>query len=277
MSHAELEELLGAYALDAVDRDEVLALEAHIPTCPKCSAELAAHREVAGLFAYSGQKAPDGLWDRITASMQETPPELRLDRIRPSMVTPEQFGASAADPLELDAARARRDRRRHDGRPRPWVMSIAAAAAIVVAVLGVEVAHLSNRVNNIGTHTKVVTASGPTMANVRHALAMPGSRKITLDALDGAKTTAHAVITASGVGYVYGEKLTPLSSDRTYQLWGKVGNVAVSYGLLGTNPGIVRFTAGAGVFALAVTDEAAGGVAVSHQNFTVVGRVSPPL
>jgi hypothetical protein len=246
--HAELESLLGAYALDAVDDDEAAALEAHIPTCPKCSAELASHRVVTGLFAYSGQEAPVGLWDRITAGIQENPPELRLDRIRQSTVRP---------------APSRRPARR-------WLMTAAAIAAVVIAALAVEVGHLSGR-------TTSNQSAGLSMAQVRKAVAEPGSRTVKLTGSAGSSQRLMAVITPQGTGYLFDEHLTPLASDRTYQLWGVVGNVAVSYGLLGNHPGIVSFDAGPGVRALAVTDEVAGGVVVSHAATSVSGVIGSPV
>src|SRR5580692_982792 len=69
MEHDEIESLLGAYALDAVDPDEALEIEAHLSTCPRCRAELAAHREVAALLGNSGSEAPHGLWDRIASQL----------------------------------------------------------------------------------------------------------------------------------------------------------------------------------------------------------------
>lgn len=44
--HDELRDLLGAYALDALSREERAALRAHLATCPECQAELAELRAV---------------------------------------------------------------------------------------------------------------------------------------------------------------------------------------------------------------------------------------
>jgi anti-sigma factor RsiW len=277
MSHQELQELLGAYALDAVDPAEAAALEAHVPTCPRCSAELAAHREVTSLFAYRGQEAPDGLWDRIASRMQEGPPELRLDRIRPRMVTPTEAiaaGQALGVSPESDLASPGRGRRARPMSARllrwRWVAPVAAAVAVAVAVLGVEVAHLSS------SPATASASGGPTMTQVRHALAEPGSRTVTLTGAGGARTTMEAVITAGGVGYVYGEEhVAALPADRTYQLWGVVGHRAISYGLLGSDPHIVEFAAGRSVSTLAVSDEVASGVVVSHNNAVLVGSVRP--
>src|SRR4051794_36467036 len=79
MNHEQVQALLGAYAIDAVDADEVVAVEAHLEECSRCHAELAEMREVAAFLAHSGGDAPAGLWDRIATSLGENPPPLRLE------------------------------------------------------------------------------------------------------------------------------------------------------------------------------------------------------
>jgi hypothetical protein len=267
LTHPEIEELLGAYALDAVDPDEAAEVERHLVTCPRCRAELTAHREVAGLFAYAGQTAPAGLWDRIAAGMQEPPPELRLDRIRASMVTPEDLRDAA--PPGVASLDLHRQKRRRSVATRTFVAAVA-AAAVIVAVLGVALAR--------APHSTSPSASGVTMAAVRQALNEKGSRKVLLSAPAGHGASLDAVVTPSGVSYLYDMDLTPLGADRTYQVWGVVGTQRISYGLLGTSPSsVVRFDAGPGLSALAVTDEVASGVVVSHQPFVVEGQVNPVL
>src|SRR5260221_6653406 len=101
----DIEELLGAYACDAVDPDERDAVERHLPGCPRCRAEVAELREVTALLANAdaATPVPDGVWDRIASSLEETPPPLRL-----SVIT-------------NDASASQRRRR-----PGPWVAAIAA-------------------------------------------------------------------------------------------------------------------------------------------------------
>ena len=69
MTHADIAELLGAWALDAVDDDEWHAVAAHLEECPRCRAEVAQHLEVVALLANSGADAPEGLWDRIAGEL----------------------------------------------------------------------------------------------------------------------------------------------------------------------------------------------------------------
>ena len=46
-SHEEIQELLGAYALDAVDDRERAIIETHLETCESCRVELEDHRRLA--------------------------------------------------------------------------------------------------------------------------------------------------------------------------------------------------------------------------------------
>ncbi len=47
LSHGEIQELLGAYALDAVDEAERALIDAHLETCESCRVEVADHRRLA--------------------------------------------------------------------------------------------------------------------------------------------------------------------------------------------------------------------------------------
>ncbi|HEY1733950.1 MAG TPA: zf-HC2 domain-containing protein, partial [Acidimicrobiales bacterium] len=47
LRHREIEDILAAYALDAVDATEAATVEAHLAGCPLCRAELDGYRETA--------------------------------------------------------------------------------------------------------------------------------------------------------------------------------------------------------------------------------------
>src|SRR5215213_2777673 len=70
-----LDELLGAYALDAVDEAERRRIEAYLAANPTARSEVADHREVAALLAVGSEPPPEGLWDRIAGALDERPPE----------------------------------------------------------------------------------------------------------------------------------------------------------------------------------------------------------
>ncbi|MGH9093578.1 MAG: anti-sigma factor domain-containing protein, partial [Acidimicrobiales bacterium] len=221
-------------------------LERHLELCPRCRNELRAHRDVAGVLGYAGQEAPVGLWDRIVASTQEAPPTMRADHLH-------LIGSASGGRAANGAHRGRTLRARTVG-------VLALAAAVVVAVLGVQMVRLDDRTTQLN-HAMAAISATPSMGDVRRALAQPGSRQIRLASLGGRQTEIDAVLVADGSGYVYNSKLTPLPGDRTYQLWGIVGGDRISYGLLGNDPsGVTPFRAGRNVQAMAVTSEKAGGV-----------------
>jgi hypothetical protein len=239
MTHDEIAELLGAYALDAVEPDEAAVIEAHLVECPRCTAELAQHREVAALLANAGSDASVELWDKIAARLDppgEPPP-----------------AATVLDAALADALPRRISERRRRAR---WSATgaLAAIAAAVIALLALQVGHLDDRVNQLDQ-------PGLSQA-VQAALQDPRARTVALvgSAPSGA-VAARLVILPSGSGYVINDTLRPLSSDETYQLWGLDGSRTISLGLLGSRPTEVAFAQGNGTRfpTYAVTAEQAGG------------------
>jgi hypothetical protein len=217
VTHDELQELLGAYAIDAVERDEAAAVDAHLLECPRCRAEVAELREMAALLAHSGADAPDGVWDRISSSLTETPPPLRLEVRRPR-----QRLAS--------------------------IVTFAVAAAVIV-VLAISVQRLGSQVDDLergGQNATVAIAA-------QDAMTSPDARVARLTGPDG--RVAVAVVRANGQGYFLGGGL-PVLDHRIYQLWGATssGQIA-SLGTL-PGPGVYAFTADPSVSVVMVTEEA---------------------
>jgi hypothetical protein len=249
--HDQVAELLGAYALNAVDPAELVLVEAHVEDCPRCRGELRDHAGVAALLGNSGADAPPGVWDRIAATLEEAPPPMRLQLDGP--------GAGDGRVVPISAAR------RHQGR-RVW--AAAAAAAVVIALLGVEVVRQDDR---IGTLQSALSDEGLRRA-ASVARADPDAVTAELSSTDGA-LRATAVLLPDGTGYLLAKEMPDLGGDRTYQLWGQTTAGLVSLGLLGANPNeVVAFHAGAPVSALAVTDEEAPGVAQSVNPPVVAGQ-----
>ncbi len=65
LGHGEVEELLGAYALDAVDADERVAVERHLASCCWCALEVDLHREAATLLVPGSPTPPLAVRQRI--------------------------------------------------------------------------------------------------------------------------------------------------------------------------------------------------------------------
>lgn len=254
MTHDEVSELLGAFALDAVDRDEYEQIEAHLSECPRCRAEVDAHREVAAALGNSVEPLPEGLWDSIASRL---PP-------RPEVAAP-PMPVLLRDGAHVDDTATGPFRTPRSPRPaRPprsvrnrlfTVASIAVAAAAVAIVLGVNLVRddhqISQLQNAVGTsaHTAVVAALDTSGRKIVH-VAGPGHRQL-----------AEFVVVPDGQGYLVKSDLPALSSTQTYQLWGVFDGRSISLGLLGQSPRQATFTSAGSrsPTALAITVEPAGG------------------
>ena len=258
MSHDEASELLGAYALDAVDGDEYVELEAHLDSCPRCRAELDSLREVAAAMGNSVEPLPEGLWSQIASKL----PERREDDEPPPMP---QLARQGASPFRSPGEGTRRRRRTTVG----LVSAIAAAAAAVAIVLGIGLVYANDKVS------KLQSAQGTTAsATVAAALHTPGHRVVTLDSYSGAHV-AQVVVVPSGQGYLVSSKLPSLSRDQTYQLWAIEGNQPISLGLLGTSPRQAAFTMASSTQPahLSITAEPAGGSVFPTGSIIATGTV----
>lgn len=246
MTHEELQSLLGAYALDALDPEEVGPVEDHLAECPRCRAEVASHLNMASYLAASGGEAPPGVWDRIAAEL--TPPAgaapnvslLERPKADPERVTTEPERSKIV-PF-----------RRRVGLP--IVGALASAAAAAAVVLGVSNADLSHRVNTLSS---AVSAGGLEQA-AASAVLNPSHEDVQLTSANH-RQTLRVVLLPNGTAYLVGSDLPVLSSARTYQLWGLANGKVVSLGLLGSNPQLAAFRVEHGVSRLMVTAEPSGG------------------
>jgi hypothetical protein len=222
-----LDELLGAFALDAVDDVERRRVDEYLAVNPRAAAEVQAHREVATMLAFSGMDAPDGLWGRIAGEIgDEAPP----------------VGPELAKVLSIED----RPRRRRIADVAPWIASGAAAAVIAFVAIG-----LADRAD---------APDEPLASALELALADGDSLTTTLVS-DASDASADAVIDRDGHGFVVARDLPTLTDGQTYQLWGVVedGQV-ISLGIFGPDPELETFTVEGPVTALAITIEQYPGV-----------------
>jgi anti-sigma factor RsiW len=221
LTHEQIEELLGAYCLDAVDADERDAIEAHLPECPRCRAEVAELRGVAALLANNNTEAPEGLWDRIAEAIDDTPPPMRLDVRR---------------------------RRRRD-----WVPILLSAAAIVaILLLGWQVLDLRRENDRIQQEVAAADATRAAVNEANLALLEPNSDVVRLTGTGDQR--AVAVLTDNGTGYLLAVDLPALDSG-LYELWGADSAGALT--ALGSmqQSGVAKFDASGDVAKLLITVE----------------------
>lgn len=237
--HDEAGELLGAYALDALDRPERDAIERHLAGCPRCRAEVMEHREVAAMLAHTGGEAPADVWNRITGALEERPPALRLVPVPPP-----------------------RPRRRR------LAVVVAVAAAVAVVVGGVAV-HEVRRIDQLDA-----ALAGDALERAAiTALADPRARTVDLRATDR-DLAVRVAVRPDGTAFLAAAALPGLAAGRTYQLWILRGAEKISAGILGRDPGVVAFRVAAPVDGFAITDEVAGGVVQTSNRPLVAGFLS---
>jgi anti-sigma-K factor RskA len=246
----ELDSLLGAYVLDALDPFERSRVDAYLSDNAAARAEVDEMRETAAALALlpdTPSEAPPELWTRISET-------IAADRAETAEV--------AVAPDELEARRRKRAR---------WIAPVVAtAAAIAVVVLAVQV--LPSR-DDGATRTGATAAA----AAFDQAVTMDGARAVGLES-DAGATLARVVLLPDGTGYLRGDNLERLSDDQTYQLWALTGPkddpIAISAGVLGPDPQAIGFSASGPVNGFALTVEQAGGVVSSQQQPVAAGALS---
>jgi len=176
---ADLDELLPAYALGAIDESEHDDLEAYLAEDPDAAAELSALRRTAARLRSPSGPRPE-VWDRIAAQLTAEPSVVEEEsRPAPAVVVPFERPHRRRVPLR-----------------------VAAVAATLTLTTGVAAA-LTLRHDDPPPRTPVVTEA-PVDADVAAAadaaLTTPGAQRGTVDADGGA--SAAVVVLPSRRGYV---------------------------------------------------------------------------
>ena len=252
-----LDDLLGAYAVGALDADERAEIDAYLDRSPTARHE--ADRLTAAAAAFGEAESaterhlPIEIWSAIQSEIgrETTPlPQLRLPPVA-------RAAADVARPRSLAAKKGR------SSLPRRSRLLLAAGVAAMVAVAVFGASQLRDGSGGVGSMRDFALA----------ALAEPGSKVGTLTSPQ-LPLQVRAVISADGRGYLFGEDLPHLAPDHTYQLWLLDGNEPVSLAVIGNRPAVVVFPATGRPTSLAITAELAPGVAKSQQTPIVAGLVS---
>lgn len=242
MRHDEIRELLGVYALDAVDRREAAAVEAHLAICPECRSEVDAHRAAASCLVDVSDEAPARVWDQLQDDIYRA--DVADSRVRRSNLSP--------------------------------FLGIA-AALLVFAGLVVQTVRLDQTKAELAlaeqrsSDLELALAAGDLQRAATLASANPSATTAVIEGSLGAGTV---IILPNGVGFLIGENLPRLDEQHTYQLWAVQAGEVVSAGILGSSPGVTTFTIERELLeGLVITAEESGGVAQSQE--TVVSAWFP--
>lgn len=242
-------DLLAAYALDAVDRDERARIEAWLRTDPEARAELDEHLEVlAALVDDEGPAPSDRVWDSIQSAL-----DAEVSQAAP-VVGPERAGGSSPVVVPFE--------RRAEPRPRRFTVLAAAAVAAVALAVGAVAGTLLSSDDATSVRQMADDARGAADARIA-SLVDP----------DSGEVVAEAVVLPDGTAYLV-SRLADLAPDRTYQLWGVAGERVISLGVLGAEGDAVHvFHVDPGFETFAVTEEIAGGVVASENPAVAVGSL----
>ena len=270
MTDDDIRGLLGAYALDAVDDDERRAVERLVAQDPEAAAELARLRETAAALGAARASTPpahvrDAGLSRLSATPQLAPHVAEPSAVRHEQAPHEQapheqapheqapqddaldpagHPAAASVDLPADELAARRAARRGQR----WMLPVAAAVAVLLAVPGTLAWQ---------QHERAVQAEAQA-ALLGDVLADPGAVLLRGEVAGGGEAVA---VLTSERALLVADGLADVDADRTYQLWAMRDGVPVPSGLLDVTDGRVQalatdYRAGDG---LAVSVEPAGG------------------
>lgn len=272
-------ELLGAYALDALDSEEHERVHDHLRRCHWCSMEVAAHREVAALLSSSGPVAPPGVWDRIQTELSPAAPPVRMSFTPVGEVDPlADAGAPGAGDLGAVSALDHGHRRDQAGtaadpitsarsfssRVVGGVVAVAASLLIVVGFIAVQQRNEADRARQEMAEATSIPPEG--LSDLRVKLSGPDP-----------EVSAQAVVKASGEGSLVTNDLPEAGIDELYQLWGVVDGAALSLGTFDSASEVVNFHLDPkrieGVTQFAVTKERVPGVVLSENDPVIAGEV----
>lgn len=213
------------WALHALEPDEEMAVQQHVPGCPDCAA---AAREAATVLTQLGTAVeqvdpPASLRDSIMASAAQTPR-------RPP--TPPQAG-----PSRRHAPAPARPPSRWRRLPQRRLVAVAAALVAAATIGG-----LSVRTVQLQQQRDSVAAQAQSVTDLVRQMASPGASHALLTRPDG--TAVAAVVLADGQREVFTLGLPANTADNTYVLWGLRSGTPQALGAFDVSTGDQRRTVG---------------------------------
>jgi anti-sigma factor RsiW len=257
---------LAAYAADALEPAERLAVDDHLAHCSACNSELASHREALGALA-TVEAPPPEVWHDIAAAIGV--PDLpdphtgrRVIRDESASGRPLDEGSEDGDdrvaPVTSLAGAARvRGRRPSSLR---WV----AAAAVLVAVAGVA-GLVGFALGNSSDDADIASLA-------QQAADDPNGVLATL--ADGEGRPVARVVADEDGAFMLLEALGDLPEGQAYQLWSVGGAEPVSLGMLGRDgTNTVAFRLPPTISELAITVAPTSGDSSPSGEFQASGSV----
>lgn len=261
MTHDELRELSGGYALGILDEPDRRTFEAHLSTCASCAAEVRDFTSVASALA-------------LDVPQIDPPPSLRERVLRAATVP-------ASQPAAVEQFTARGEVPKTERRRRESVLTLLSAAAVVIAfALGAYAVSLQRRIAVLEGQVRAAAdraaqsqqqlvqlkASADESTQVRRILAAGDLRRLDLAGTKAAPAAAGRAFWSPAEGLVVAfANLPATDAGRVYQLWViPSGGSPIDAGLLdlqsdGRALALARAGTSQRVRTVAITLEPAGG------------------
>ena len=229
MGHEDYKELLALEAVGALEAEGRRTLDAHLPDCAECRAELRDMSDAAAGLAYSVAPVapPAHLRARILESVRAQAPAAAPDESATPRAPSDIRGEARRLLTRLglwDILRARPAL----GFGAATAFAAIAALAFTTALLwqradrlGAEVARLSGRLNDTQGELAEQRGQLARQRELAEMLAAPGTRVAELNGKDVAPQ-AHAVVavhSATGRAMLVAEGLPAAPAGKAYQLW----------------------------------------------------------
>jgi hypothetical protein len=284
---AEVTELSGLFVLDALQPDERAAVVAHLETCPEAHEEVRAVGGVAPALASLAQPvdAPPELKTRVMAAYA-------ADAAAGRLATQDAPAATIAQPAKLPGRYSTGERMTPVQTTAPipkatplaapprtawqlpawasWTMAV--AAVLVVAVVGVWAIGLQNRVSQ-------AEQQAAELSQAIAAFSQPGSSVAILRDANDPNASGFAAVSPDGSVYVVMSGLPDAPAGKAYQAWYIADGQPVSAGLMPADENGLIVMSGPppapGTTTVAITVEPEGGSAQPTTDPIVVGDLQP--
>jgi hypothetical protein len=278
---AELDELLGAFALNAVDRSESEQIDAYLLRSPRARHEVSDHLEVAAALGNLGADrlgtvsggAPPRLWDQIAGSLPPRAVEIPTDT-RPALSAPANSAPANSAPANSAPATVTSITGRSTSRLRRMTAPLLVAASItMIGGLSTIAFRQSDRIGDLEQQVAAAQQSQEAAEiALEQALDAPDTRVVSLTDPAGA-VMAKIALASNGTGYMFASQLPQLQPGMTYQLWGVSDGVVLSLGLFEADNRPMPFAAAGQYTQLVMTAEQGPGVAVSSAKAVAAAAV----
>jgi len=211
------------WALHALEPDEEIAVERHVPTCADCSAAVRDVQDVMTQLATAVEQVEPparlraSILDAAAATPQVRPQVVARPPTSPGPRQPRTARpAGPAGPAPGASRPTGRGRRLSPGR----LVTAAVAAVAIVAAGGLGIRTVQLQQQTVELQQQLDTASSQVSSTTAlvQGLARPGNAHALLARPDG--TAVAAVVVADSRQTVYTIGLAANSADQTYVLWG---------------------------------------------------------